>query len=273
MTTVRHTFRRLVVTETFVTAVSLATAALAMLGPADQKRVLLFASTNLHGLAHRPVLVLLASVLWVSPFGLLGSVIPAAVVIGIVEWRIGSLRALLVLVAGHVGATLLTAAGIVEGIHAGTLPASISDTLDVGTSYATMAALGFAVGLVKGAARLVVGAFLLGLLSASVALDRDFTSFGHLFAALIGLSLVLAGVGATRPGHRRAAAGLVGAIVLAAPFAGYAEVGQTAGAAVLDKIPGRVLGHPESHRGGHDLRAGQRLFARVADGQNGARPV
>ena len=218
------TMSRFPTTWMFVGSVALATEILAALSKHEQRRLMLLTSTNLHGLAERPLLVLLGSVLWSTPSGLLTSLAPAAVVMSVVEWRIGSLRTLLVLAAGHIGATLLAASGIASGVQMGLLPGAAAHAIDVGVSYAIMAVLGFAVGLTVGRARLLVAGGMLGLLLTGVALDRDFTSFGHLFAALIGLSLAVGGLGDPRESKPRLAATILITLTLAAPLAGYVEI-------------------------------------------------
>lgn len=264
MNVARKAMRRLPTTGVFVGSVAIATGVLAAFSKHDQQRVMLLTSTNLHGLSERPLLVLLGSVLWSTPAGLLTSVAPAAVVIGVVEWRIGSLRTLLVLAAGHVGATLLTASGIASGVQMGLLPGAATRAVDVGASYAIMAVLGFAIGLIVGRPRLLVAGGMLALLLTGVALDRDFTSFGHLFAALIGFALALGGLGAARASKPRRAAAILIALALAAPLAGYVEI-----------FSGEDPTHPNQGQAGArklapQLAAGTRSKARTAAPSHGS---
>ena len=213
--------RRLPVTGSLFGGLCLATLILSALSEREQQRLKLLSSTNLHGLAAHPFAVLLASVFWSTPAGLAIFVAPATVVLGVVEWKIGSLRALSVAAAGHVGGTLLTASGIASGISLGRLPAAEAGAVDVGASYALIAALGFAVVLTDGRARLVSGVTMFAWLAPGTVLDRDFTSCGHLFAALIGISLAVGGLGRGRRSRPRLAGAIVAALIAAAPLTGY----------------------------------------------------
>jgi len=76
-------------------------------------RLLLAESTNLHHLARDPIRVLIGSAFWLS--GTRDLIIAACVftvVLAPVERRIGAWRTAGVFAIGHVGATLLTAAGL-----------------------------------------------------------------------------------------------------------------------------------------------------------------
>lgn len=224
MRTFRLAARRLDVTACYLAALSLTTVFFNSLGAAEQRRLLLSSSTNLHHLGLDPVRVLVASILWESPAAFVAVVLPTALLLGVIEWRIGSWRSLLVLATGHIGATLLAAIGIAAGIRAGTLAPAVGHSVDVGTSYATFALLSYGAVLVddRRVRALLVAAIAVSLVVV-IAVDRDFTSFGHLFAAAIGLTLAVAGFG--RPGARgrRAALALVTLCLVAAPLAGWIE--------------------------------------------------
>ncbi len=235
--------RRLPVTVGLVTAISLATVWSSELSEAQRQRLMLLSSTNLHGLAAHPLTVLLTSVLWSTPGGLLTFVAPAAVILGVIEWRIGPWRTLTVVAAGHVGGTLLSASGIASGISLGTLPVAAAGAVDVGASYAVMAAVGFAIVLVVGHARVVLGVALLGWLAAGVVLDRDFTAFGHLFAALIGFALAVGGLGIPRPSRPRIATAIVVALMAVAPLTGYVDLYTAEGATIARPSPATGRGH------------------------------
>jgi hypothetical protein len=223
MSELRRIPRLVPVSTTFVALMSVTTIVLASLGAGQRQQLLLTSSTNLVRLEHDPLRVLVLSILWESPTGFLTLVLPTVLVLAAVEQRIGSLRAFAVLAAGHVGGTLLTALGIALGIHIGTLAPNVADAVDVGVSYATYALIGYAGFLLAGRARLLFLTPVALILVATVATDRDFTSVGHLFSAVIGIALGLGGFG-RREAHPRLALALIGAALLVAPLAGWIEL-------------------------------------------------
>jgi hypothetical protein len=202
---------------------ALTTIVLASLGTAQRQQLLLASSTNLERLQHDPLRVLVLSILWESPTGFLTLVLPTAVVLAVIERRIGSPRALAVLAAGHIGGTLLTALGIAAGINDGTLTPNVADAVDVGASYATYALVGYVGFLFASRARFLLLTPVVASLVATVAIDRDFTSVGHLFSAVIGIALGLGGFG-RRDARPRLALALIGAALLVAPLAGWIEL-------------------------------------------------
>jgi len=103
------------------------------------------ASTNLHNLESHPLDVLFISTFWVETAWLFWPVAALVVgVLGLSERRIGSWRTLGVFAAGHVGATLVTVAGVAVGVAHGWLPRELTHAVDVGPSYglAAVAAVG-----------------------------------------------------------------------------------------------------------------------------------
>jgi hypothetical protein len=220
---VRLIAQRLPVSLAFLTLMSVTTIVLASLGTAERQQLLLASSTNLERLQHDPLRVLVLSILWESPTGFLTMVLPTALVLAVVEQRIGSLRALAVLAAGHIGGTLLTAVGIAAGINNGTLAPHVADAVDVGVSYATYALVGYAGFLFAARARFLLLTPVGVSLVAAVAIDRDFTSVGHLFSAVIGIALGLGGFG-RREARPRLALTLIGVALLVAPLTGWIEL-------------------------------------------------
>ncbi|HEV7639876.1 MAG TPA: rhomboid-like protein [Gaiellaceae bacterium] len=211
------------VSAAFLALMSVTTIVLASLGASQRQQLLLTSSTDLARLEHDPLRVLALSILWETPRGFLTLVIPTVLLLAAVEWRVGSLRAFAVLAAGHVGGTLLAALGIVAGINHGTLAPNVADVVDVGVSYATYALIGYAGFLLAGRARLLFLTPVALILVAGVAIDRDFTSVGHLFSAVIGIALGLGGFG-RRAARPRLALALVGGALLMAPLAGWIEL-------------------------------------------------
>jgi hypothetical protein len=219
----RLAIRRLPVSAAFLTLMSVTTIVLASLGTAERQQLLLTSSTNLERLQHDPLRVLVLSILWESPTSFLTLVLPTVLVLALVERRIGSRRALAVLAAGHIGGTLLTALGIAAGINDGTLTPNVADAVDVGASYATYALVGYAGFLFASRTRFLLLTPVAVSLVATVAIDRDFTSVGHLFSAVIGIALGLGGFG-RREARPRLALALIGAALLVAPLAGWIEL-------------------------------------------------
>lgn len=156
-------------------------------------RLLWQSSTNLHQLDRVPVRVLVASAFWVADGHVLGWLALLGVVGGLAESRIGSVRTACIFIAGHVGASLLVAAGLVIALAVGVVHRSIVDMVDVGPSYG-FAALAAAVSL-RGSRRwriwslVALGAWLVTTSSTSSA--GRVTAAGHLTAIAIGFLCVL----------------------------------------------------------------------------------
>jgi rhomboid family protein len=154
---------------------------------ADQ--LLLERSTNLDHLGHDPVRVLFSSAFWVSStFELLGWVFLFTVFVAQAERWLGTARTVAVFFLGHVGATLLTALGLWASLQSDLVEKSVVNAKDVGASYgfAAVAAV-----LVYGLAQpwqQLYAAVVIGIAGISVALDHDFTNWGHLIALLIGFA-------------------------------------------------------------------------------------
>ena len=156
----------------------------------DADRMLLSRSTNLDHLGHDPVRVIVASAFWLSS-GWRPLVVTAALLLGVVaavERRIGSRRTALLLAAGHVGATLLTAAGLWAAVHLGALAPSIAHARDVGPSYAIDAAVGGLTYLLAPRWRLPYLAAVLAWVVVPGVLAPGFSDVGHLLSVAIGLA-------------------------------------------------------------------------------------
>lgn len=163
---------------------------LSSVSPAVARRLLLESSTNLHHLARDPIRVLVSSAFWVG--GWSSFVVWALLLVAVaapVEHRIGTRRMTGVFAAGHAGATLVVALGLWIGIQLDAVERSVADAQDVGASYGFFAVAAFGVLMLRGRLRVVGAAPIVVFLAASIAVDPDFTAFGHLAAAGIGLAL------------------------------------------------------------------------------------
>ncbi|WWQ69132.1 rhomboid-like protein [Streptomyces sp. Q6] len=176
---------------TFTYAVVLVGTSLYMqFGDPDTVSSLLRASsTDVAHLAQSPVLVLLASALWIaggitSPF-----VIAFVVVLTALERRIGGVRAAGVFLLGHVLATLATEVPVGFSVLAGHLPDSSLHRLDYGISFGVAASIGALAGLLTPWPRLLVLLGFGGMLVADlIAFTDPLSNWGHLLALAIGVA-------------------------------------------------------------------------------------
>jgi hypothetical protein len=161
--------------------------ALVVLGPRVREHVITLASTNLHNLAHGHLGTLFGSA-FVTDAGPMWFWLPGLVcLLALAEliWHSGRLA--LVFVTGHVGTTLLVAAGLTTAIEFGWLPLSISRASDVGVSYGAVAVLGALTAAVPRRWRPAWIGWWLPVGIASAALSADFTDVGHSIALALGM--------------------------------------------------------------------------------------
>ncbi|MFD9687503.1 rhomboid-like protein [Kitasatospora sp. NPDC059146] len=176
-----------------------------------------YISTNLDNLHDHPVRALAGSALLydgtltdITSTGFGGTLITLGlgIVVGLAwaERRFGTPRAAAVFLAGHVGATLVTALVILFALHQGWYPESVRAASDYGISYGAQGALAFATLALPRWARLPWAAFVLAW---PLTGDEEwpgplpeFTTVGHLLAAALGFALAAA----TARGRRRATA-------------------------------------------------------------------
>jgi hypothetical protein len=188
--------------------------------PADRSAdVLQHVSTNLDNLADHPVTALLGSACFLAGTltglttpGFASTVLTFGVGIGWLlaraERRWGAPRAFAVFLGGHVGATLLTAAVITLALRQGWYGDEVRESLDYGISYGAQTVLAVSTAALPRRARplwvLLLLAWPFGGAEWGDGPLPDFTTLGHLFAALLGFALL-----AARPDvrfHRAAAA-------------------------------------------------------------------
>ncbi|MER7108580.1 rhomboid-like protein [Streptomyces sp. NPDC000229] len=145
-------------------------------------------STDVAHLSRTPLLVLVASALWVAG----GLFSPYAVgfvfVLTALERRIGAWRTAAVFLVGHVVATLATEIPVGLSVLAGHLPDSSLHRLDYGISFGLMASVGALAGLLSPVPRALVLAWVSAmLLQDLLAFEDPLTNWGHPLALVIGL--------------------------------------------------------------------------------------
>jgi hypothetical protein len=160
------------------------------LAPSTVHQLLLASSTNLHELGRVPVRVLVVSAFWISDGHVLPWLLLLGVVGGLAEARRGTLGAATVFVAGHIGASLIVAAGLAFGVTVGAVSPSVANMVDVGPSYGFAALAAFVATSCtarwRTLALLALGAWLVTAWIGGI----DVTGVGHLTAAAIGFVCV-----------------------------------------------------------------------------------
>ncbi len=145
-------------------------------------------STNLANLRHHAIDALVRSAFWSGTSYALPTIALLAVVLAPAEFWLGTRRAVAVFAIGHVGATLLTAAGIAIALHFGAAPRGIERTIDVGISYGTYCIAGVLTYRLPRPWRYAWAVGLLAIFSAESAASGEFSNYGHLVSVLLGLA-------------------------------------------------------------------------------------
>ncbi|MFI7503591.1 rhomboid-like protein [Streptomyces sp. NPDC049687] len=146
-------------------------------------------STDVAHLLRTPVLVLVASALWVaggfvSPFALAFLVVLTAL-----ERRVGAARTAVVFLLGHVLATLATEVPVGLAVLVGHLPDSSLHRLDYGISFGVAASVGALAGLLRPWLRWPLLAAFAGMLFQDlIAFTDPLTNWGHLIALSTGVA-------------------------------------------------------------------------------------
>ncbi|MFI5550789.1 rhomboid-like protein [Streptomyces sp. NPDC051738] len=147
-------------------------------------------STDVAHLVQTPVLVLLASALWVAGGVVAPYTLCFLLVLTALERRIGGVRTALVFLAGHVLATLATEVPVGLAVLVGHLPASSLHRFDYGISFGVATSIGALGGLLRPWLRWPVLALFGGmLLQDLVNLTDPLTNWGHLIALVIGVGM------------------------------------------------------------------------------------
>jgi hypothetical protein len=146
-------------------------------------------STNLHHLATDPLRVLFSSAFWVGSFtDWVAWVALFSIFVAPVERWIGTGRTATVFVLGHVGATLITAGGLWVALHSDLVESSVENARDVGASYGFAAVAALLTYRLSGRRQALYAAGLVAFAGVSLALNHNFTYWGHLIALAIGFA-------------------------------------------------------------------------------------
>jgi hypothetical protein len=241
---------RLRVTVAYAVSVTSVTIALYVLGPAVQERVVRHVSTNLHNLNHGRFGTLLGSA-FVVDAGPIYVWLPGLIcLLAVAEltFRSGLLAA--TFAVGHVGATLLVAAGLTAAVEFGWLPLSVSRATDVGMSYGAAAVLGSLTAAIPSRWRPAWIGWFVAVGIAIVAVGRDFTDIGHVVA--LGLGMLVA-TRLRRPEHwtparvvMLAGATAFGYLVLASTDMLVATAAGLAGAVIGEALSRQRVSYPSA---------------------------
>jgi hypothetical protein len=178
---------RVHVTVAYAVIVTCVTVALYALGPQMQDRVISHVSTNLHNLSHGHFRTLFNSA-FVVDAGPIYVWLPGLVcLLALAELMWGSVRLTVAFAVGHIGATLLVAAGLTAAVELSWLPISVSRATDVGMSYGATAVLGALTTALPRRWRPACIGWLLAAGAGVVAAGLDFTDVGHAVALVLGL--------------------------------------------------------------------------------------
>ncbi|WP_413254712.1 rhomboid-like protein [Streptomyces pseudovenezuelae] len=146
-------------------------------------------STDVAHLLRTPVLVLVASALWIAGGILSPYALALLFVLTALERRIGGVRTAGVFLLGHIGATLATEVPVGLAVLAGQLPASSLHRLDYGVSFGVAASLGALAGLLRPWLRWpLLALFGWVLVSDLLAFTDPLTDWGHPIALAIGVA-------------------------------------------------------------------------------------
>jgi hypothetical protein len=163
-------------------------ATLLAFGSPVQDLVVSHVSTNLHNLANGYLGTLISSA-FVTEGRDIYAILPGLVcLLALAELIWCGRRLVLTFVLGHVGATVMVAAGLAVAITAGWLPITVAHANDVGISYGAAAVLGALTAVIP--PRWRPGWISWWLAIALVAATwADFTGVGHMIALILGMGL------------------------------------------------------------------------------------
>ncbi|MGW3105058.1 rhomboid-like protein [Streptomyces sp. NPDC001100] len=164
------------------------TVAMHHMSPEFEQEFLRQRSTNIHELSNNPVRVLFASAMWIDggrwlPYAVLYTVFHAQA-----ERWLGTARWLMVCVAAHVLASLISEGALLWAVKNGMAPQSSVDTLDIGVSYALAGVVGVLVYRIAVPWRYVYLVVVVAVYGVPLATHRTFTDLGHFTSMAIGLA-------------------------------------------------------------------------------------
>ncbi|GCD34900.1 hypothetical protein OEIGOIKO_02640 [Streptomyces chrestomyceticus JCM 4735] len=144
-------------------------------------------STDVEHLAQAPLLVLVASALWIAGGPASAYAVAFLLVLTALERRAGALRTAAVFFGGHAIATLATELPVGAAVALGHLPVDSLQRLDYGISFGVMACTGALAGLLPGWARWPLLAGVTWFAVSSLLLSGDPVSdSGHFLALVLG---------------------------------------------------------------------------------------
>ncbi|MEU9110948.1 rhomboid-like protein [Streptomyces sp. NPDC048483] len=157
--------------------------------PALVSEALRGSSTDIVHLAQAPLLVLVASALWIAGGLTSGYALAFLFTLTALERRIGGLRTAAVFFGGHALATLATELPVGLSVAVGRLPDSSLQRLDYGISFGVMTCIGALAGLLPAWCRLplLAGAGYVTVTSL-IAYTDPMTDWGHLLSLALGLA-------------------------------------------------------------------------------------
>lgn len=164
------------------------TVALHHMSPEFEQQFLRQRSTNIHELSNDPVRVLVQSAMWIDsghwlPYAVLYTVFHAQA-----ERWLGTVRWLVVCVAAHVLATLISELALLKAIRDGMAPHSAVNTLDIGVSYALAGVVAVLVYRIAAPWRYPYLAVVLVVYGVPLLSTPTFTDLGHFVSVAIGLA-------------------------------------------------------------------------------------
>ena len=181
---------RVRVTLLYAAALAAVAVGVAHLRPQVQQSLMRHVSTNLHNLGEGRVGTLIGSA-FVNESGPVYLWLPglvALLALGELLWE--SRRLVVAFVIGHVGATLLVAAGIAAALTAGWVSSSIVDATDVGMSYGAVAVMGsFPAAIPRRWRAGWAGCWLAVAFGSVVLSGGEFTNVGHAVALVLGMAV------------------------------------------------------------------------------------
>ncbi|MGY4958437.1 rhomboid-like protein [Streptomyces nigrescens] len=146
-------------------------------------------STDVVHLAQAPLLVLVASALWIAGGMASGYAVAFLFVLTALERRVGALRTVAVFFGGHVLATLATELPVAFSVAVGRLPESSLHRLDYGISFGVMTCTGALAGLLPAWSRwpLLAGVGYVALTDLLAYVD-PLSDWGHLLSLALGVA-------------------------------------------------------------------------------------